>query len=192
MTHPHMEVSPHPPPLAVWVVLLLSKMATLSCESSIGRVGSRFLIVTSIIRKAKLSLGVKVALPANCIVRESAVLTLLRVICQLPPLIGIPKPGSGMGVGVSVGVAVGVGLGVIVGVSVDVGLGVIVGPKNCPGPQPENNRLTTIRTDERKNFWLIMVTSFGSLNRNTSAYSYRRVRRVSELFMESNKASDSD
>ena len=55
----------------------------------------------------------------------------------------IPGLGVGVFVGVIVGVDVGVGVGVEVGVGVMVGVGVSVGPNNCPGPQPERNKLIT-------------------------------------------------
>jgi len=87
-------------------------------------------------------------------------------VCPVESLVGIPQPGgnlklkplkiirslvsadsacgvSGVGVGVLVGVVVGVLVGVFVAVSVGVivGVGVSVGPNNCPGPQPEINKL---------------------------------------------------
>ena len=61
---------------------------------------------------------------------------------------------EGVGVAEAVGVRVAVGLGVIVGVNVGVnvgvGLGVIVGPNNCPGPQPELNKLINIAEIRKK------------------------------------------
>ena len=51
--------------------------------------------------------------------------------------------GVGVNVGVLVGVGVNVGVLVEVGVGVFVGVGVSVGPNNCPGPQPEINKLAT-------------------------------------------------
>lgn len=56
--------------------------------------------------------------------------------------VGVGGIGVLVGVLVGVGVCVDVGVGVEVGVRVSVGVGVTVGPNNCPGPQPEINKLT--------------------------------------------------